>query len=410
MSLKPHVVMSVARDVLGDLDLEVVLARVLDSARELTGARYAALGVLDESRTRLARFVTAGIDEETKRTIGPLPTGRGVLGELIAHPQPLRCDDVGAHPHSYGFPPGHPPMTTFLGAPILVGGETYGNVYLTDKQSGDPFSQDDEDALVLLAAFAGIAIDHARRYTGSEQRRDELERTVATLDATTQIARALGGQTDLAAILELVAKRGRALVSARVLVIELFEGSELVIAAGAGDLPPGILGRRTPLADTMAGAAQRTRRTQHLEDELNRARFEQHGLGHLGLSASAGLVVPLVFRGESYGVLVALDRLDDGPRFGAEDERLLEAFASSAAIAVATARTASVEREAQRVAAAEQERGRWARELHDETLQGLAALRLGLASARRTQDLQVVDQAAAAAVAQLDARSRRCGR
>src|SRR6476646_432081 len=114
--------MSVARDVLGDLEIEVVLARVLDAARELTGARYAALGVLDESRTRLARFVTAGIDEEAKLAIGTLPTGRGVLGELIADPRPLRCDDVGAHPHSYGFPPGHPPMTTFLGAPILVGG------------------------------------------------------------------------------------------------------------------------------------------------------------------------------------------------------------------------------------------------------------------------------------------------
>ena len=221
-----------------------------------------------------------------------------------------------------------------------------------------------------------------------------------------------GAQTDLAAILELVAKRGRALVSARVLVIELFEGSELVIAAGAGDLPPGILGRRTPLADTMAGAAQRTRRTQRLEDELNRARFEQHGLGHLGLSASAGLVVPLVFRGESYGVLVALDRLDDGPRFRGRGRAAAGGLRRPARRSRSRPRsTASVEREAQRVAAAEQERGRWARELHDETLQGLAALRLGLASARRTQDLQAVDQAAAAAVAQLDAEiASRCGR
>jgi signal transduction histidine kinase len=374
---------------------------VLEAARELTGARYAALGVLDDSRTALARFLTIGIDEETRREIGALPSGRGVLGELIGSAQPLRIADVGSHPRSYGFPIGHPPMHCFLGVPIVVGGLAYGNLYLTEKEGG-AFTQDDEDAVVLLAGFAGVAIDHARRFSLSETRRAELERTVATLDATLQISRALGGQTDLPTILELVAKRGRALVHARALVIELVDGDELVVAAGAGELPVGLLGRSTALADTVASAALRTRAPQRLEDELNRARFEQHGLGSLGMDAAGGMVVPLLFQAEAHGVLVAVDRIEDGPAFGAEDERLLQAFATSAATAVATARSVSAERQVQRAAAAEEERRRWARELHDETLQGLAAIRIQLAAARRSPGGAAVAGPLTAAIEQLE--------
>ena len=116
-------VLKVARSVLEQLDLELVSERVLDAARDLTGARYAALGVLDETRDELSRFLTLGIDEQTRRVIGPLPTGRGVLGELIRTPAPLRIADVGSHPHSYGFPVGHPPMSSFLGVPIVVDGQ-----------------------------------------------------------------------------------------------------------------------------------------------------------------------------------------------------------------------------------------------------------------------------------------------
>ena len=105
---------------------------------------------------------------------------------------PLRLDDVGSHPHSYGFPVGHPPMRSFLGVPILVAGEPYGNLYLTDKQGAEGFTDEDEEAVVVLAEFAGVAIDHARRYTGSEQRRTELQRTVEAFEATIEIARALG--------------------------------------------------------------------------------------------------------------------------------------------------------------------------------------------------------------------------
>jgi len=142
-----------------------VLERVLEAARELTGARYAALGILDRSRGELERFTTAGLDEPTRRQIGALPRGRGVLGELIADPRPLRLADVGAHPHCYGFPSGHPPMKTFLGVPVLVAGKPFGNLYLTEKREGEEFTDEDEQALVRLAQFAGVAIDHARRYS-----------------------------------------------------------------------------------------------------------------------------------------------------------------------------------------------------------------------------------------------------
>jgi signal transduction histidine kinase len=394
--------LDIAGSVLGELDLEVVVDRVLESARELTGARYAALGVLDPSRTELEKFITLGVSEDARAEIGAMPRGRGVLGELIRDPVPLRLADVAEHPHSYGFPIGHPPMHSFLGVPILVGDVPFGSLYLAEKASGDQFTDADEESVTTLARFAGVAIDHARRYTGAAVRGDELARTVAALQATTEITRAVGGATDLEVILELVAKRGRALVSARTLLIELVSGSELVVATVAGDRPAGVIGERIALADTVASAALRTRTTQRLETELNRVRFDQHGLGRLGVSADAGLVVPLAFQNHAYGVLIAVDRLLEGPTFSAEDQELLEAFATSAATAVATAQNAESELHRQRLAAAEGERGRWARELHDETLQSLAGLRFSLSRARRTGGLKVLDDAVGQAIEDLD--------
>ena len=299
------------------LELDVVLNRVLDAAQTLTHAQYAALGVIDDSRTGLARFLTRGIDEPTRAIIGSLPTGRGVLGKRPSTMRDRsRLADVGAHPHSYGFPRGQPEMHTFLGTPIFVDGEAFGNLYLTRKQVAVEFTEADENALVTLADFAGVADDHARRYTGASEHHRELEETVAALQATTEISRAVAGETDPAVVLTLVAKRGRALVSARSLMIELVRGGELVIVAAAGDVPSELIGRRIGLDGTLAEHAMRTRRPQRLEEEMNRVRFEQHGLGSLGADAEAGLVVPLIFRGELYGVLLALDRLSDGPSFG----------------------------------------------------------------------------------------------
>ncbi|HEX2392156.1 MAG TPA: GAF domain-containing protein [Solirubrobacterales bacterium] len=391
-------VVELAGDVLAELDTETVLRRVLGAARELTDARYAALGVLNEEGTELAQFVTLGIGEEEVRRIGPLPRGHGVLGELIRNPVPLRLEQVGEHPHSYGFPSMHPTMKTFLGVPVSIGGAAFGNLYLTDKEGGAEFTAEDEEATVLFAQFAGVAIDHARRLARSEGRGDRLQRAVDALDATVTIARTLAGQTDLDAILELVAKRGRALVSARALVIELEAGGELEIVAVAGEVPRELIGQTVNLEDSVAGQALRAQRPQRLENVVNRARYDEHGLGRRGLDAAAGLIVPLVLRGNSYGALVAIDRQTEGPDFSDQDEELLESFASSAAIAVATAKSVDAERQRERLAATESERSRWARELHDETLQGLAALRLSLAAIGKAAPEQVeglVEQAGA---------------
>ncbi len=394
-------VLDVAQGLLSELDLDAVLERVLDSAQGLTGARYAALGVLNDTKSELERFITRGVDEQTRRSIGALPRGRGVLGVLIEQPRPIRLADIGLHPRSFGFPAGHPPMRSFLGAPVLVSGEPFGNLYLAEKRDGAEFSEQDEQAVVMLAALAGLAIDHARRYTDTRSQRDELQRTVAALQATTEIAAVLAGETDLDLILELIAKRGRALVEARTVIIELVDNGELLIAAGAGELRRELLGRRIELAGTLAAHAMRTRCVHRLDDELSRSRFESRGLGRLGVTAEGGLAVPLIFKAQTCGVLLALDRIRRGPAFTAEDERLLEAFAASAATAVATAQSVATSAQRQRLAAAEQERRRWARELHDETLQSLGAMQIGLSSATQANDPRLLEAAAAQTISLL---------
>ena len=315
--------LEVAQNVLAELDLDVVLNRVLEAGRELTGARYAALGILDESRTGLARFVTLGLEERVERAIGTPPRGRGVLGALIREPKPLRLAIVADHPRSHGFPPGHPQMRTFLGVPISIAGQPFGNLYLTDKRDGLCFTASDEDALCVLAEFAGLAIDHAHRYRRSEERHSELQRTIDALDATVQISRALAGETELGRVLDLVAERARALISARTLVIELRRQEELSVAAAAGEIPDGLVGRRLRLKNTVASAAMLTLSTQRLEDERDRARFDTQDLGRLGVRVRSGLVVPLKLRGRAYGVLVAIDRLQGGPHFTAQDWKIL---------------------------------------------------------------------------------------
>ncbi|MEA2458007.1 MAG: hypothetical protein QOC95_979, partial [Thermoleophilaceae bacterium] len=203
--------LAVCRSVVSEHDLEVVLRRVVEEACEITEARYGALGVMNDRGDGLDRFITTGIEEDSRTAIGELPHGRGVLGVLISDARPLRLSNVGSHPRSYGFPPEHPPMSTFLGVPLLIRGEAYGNLYLTEKADGRDFDEVDEEAIGVLADIAGIAIDNARLYRQVANRNDDLERAVVGLEATTEIARAVGGETDLSRVLELIAKRGRAL-------------------------------------------------------------------------------------------------------------------------------------------------------------------------------------------------------
>lgn len=375
--------LNVGRSLVAERDVEAVLERILQGACEITDASYAALGVLNQSRDELERFLTRGVDSETHRAIGDLPRGRGVLGVLIKDPRPLRLRDVGEHTQSYGFPAEHPPMRTFLGVPILIRGAPWGNLYLTDKTAGREFTDEDEEALVLLAQWAATAIDNARLYETSERRREELERAVDALGSARDITDAISGESSLERILELIVKRGRALVEAQSLLILLREGDELVVAASAGRAS-GARGRRLGLSKSTSGRVLDRGRPERISDAQTRLLVPPAELGVP--DAANALLVPMRHRGSGLGVLMALDRGPRGNEFTEEDEEMLRTFAAAAGNAVAVNRSVAAERLHSALGAAEAERGRWARELHDQTLQSLGALRVGLSSALRRSD------------------------
>jgi signal transduction histidine kinase len=382
--------LEVGRALLAELDFDAVLDKVLQTARDLTGARYAALGVLNAERTELERFITLGIDDDACRAIGDLPRGRGVLGVLIDQPQPLRLSDVGQHPSSYGCPAGHPPMRTFLGVPIVIRGQAWGNLYLTEKPGGD-FDQADEEAAVVLAEWAAIAIENARRYQISESRRVELEKALRGFEATRDIAVAIGGETDLERVLELIVKRGRALVQARSVIILLCEDADLVLVASAGHAKDA-KGARIPISESTSGQVMLRRRPERVSDAPARLRIAPRELGVP--DAHSALLVPLIYRDTPVGVLTAFDHGQDGEAFSDEDEQVLRTFAASAATAVAMAQSVQEDRLRHSLASADAERRRWARELHDQTLQSLGGLRVLLSSALRQGTIeQAVPQA-----------------
>src|SRR5918912_385955 len=210
-----------------ELSLDAVLERIVEAAAQLTGARYAALGVIDRAGTGLERFVTIGIDDETRTTIGDPPHGRGILGVLIRDAQPLRLHDLAEDPRSVGFPPGHPPMHSFLGVPVLLRGVAYGNLYLTEKDGGD-FTDEDQELVTLLAAQAAVAVENARLYEAATEWSHQLE-------SLNEVGAALVGELELERLLDLVAARLRELIGARVVAIALPAGEALRVAAAAGD-------------------------------------------------------------------------------------------------------------------------------------------------------------------------------
>jgi signal transduction histidine kinase len=373
----------VGRALVSELDPEAVLQRILEEAQEITGARYVALGVLDEHRNRLERFLTLGVEPEVHRQIGDLPRGRGVLGVLIENPQPLRLPDVSRHPESFGFPPGHPPMTTFLGVPIVIRGEAWGNLYLTEKAGGVDFTDADEEAAVVLAQWAATAIENARLYETSERRRHDAERAVMGLQAARDIVNAIAGEGELERVLELIVKRGRALVEAQAVLIMLREGDELVISASAGRVLEAA-GHRLPIAGSTSGRVLERGRPLRVAEASRHLRVAPDRLGIP--DAHTALLVPMVHRGSAVGVLAAFDRGSRGDPFTDDDEELLRTFASSAANAVVIHRSVEADRLRSAITAADAERARWARELHDQTLQALGGLRVLLASSLRRGD------------------------
>ena len=359
-----------------ELSLDAVLQRIVEAAAALTGARYAALGVIDSSGTSLERFVTHGVDEEARERIGGLPRGRGILGVLIGDARTLRLHDIADDPRSVGFPPGHPVMKAFLGTPIRLRGVAYGNLYLTEKDGGD-FDEEDEELIELLSAQAAVAIENARLYESATAWSRQLE-------SMQEISEALVGELDLPRLLQLVVERLRELIDARVVAIALPAGDALRVEAVAGHGTELLRDASIPKASKVGSVLARGR-SERVDSILDDPEVVQEVARRFG--AVTGLYVPLIAHESPIGIVFAHDRLGRDPRFTSTDLRLAEHFAQRAAIAVDLSRRVQRDSLRRLVEGQEIERRRLARELHDETGQALTSVLLGLKAVESAEDV-----------------------
>jgi signal transduction histidine kinase len=371
-----------------ELSLDAVLERIVEAAARVTGARYAALGVIDRAGTALERFVTHGIDPETHAAIGDLPRGRGILGVLIRDARPLRLHDISEDPRSVGFPPNHPPMRGFLGAPILLRGVAYGNLYLTEKDDDGDFTEEDEELVTLLAAQAAVAVENARLYQSATEWSRQLE-------SLNEIGAALVSELELPRLLDLIVRRLRELIGARIVTIALPIGDDLRIEAADGqdEKAESFVGTTFPRYDSKTGRVLERGRSERVDSVLEDPEVHQDAARRFG--ARTGLYVPLVLREAPIGVLVAHDRLGGDGRFDSADLRLAEQFAVRAAVAVDLSRRVARDALRRVVAGQELERRRLARELHDETGQALTSILLGLRSVEDAGSSEDMRKAAA---------------
>ncbi len=356
-------VVSVGRE----LDLSQVLRRIVEAAAQLVDARYGALGVIGPDGRTLSQFLTSGMTPEQREKIGPLPAGHGLLGELIRHPEPLRLSELGAHQASFGFPAHHPPMLTFLGVPIRVRDEVFGNLYLTDKRGGLDFDAEDESVITTLAVAAGVAIDNARLYESSQRRHRWLR---AGAEVTNRL---LSGESRQD-VLELIARRAGEITGARLaeVAVPVAGTVGLVVELSVGD--DGLQGLVVPVDGTLSGAASAAR-TPVVSACLGKdSRFpaDPHPADEVG----PAVAVPLGAAGA--GVLL-LARAVGEPVFTEAELEPLLAFAGQAALAMELAER---RRDAEHVALLE-DRDRIARDLHDLAIQRLFATGMTLQSAAR---------------------------
>ncbi|MFJ6671211.1 GAF domain-containing sensor histidine kinase [Actinosynnema sp. NPDC091369] len=346
------------------LELDSTLQRIVQAAVELVGARYGALGVLG-SQENLSEFVYVGIDPTTRSRMGHLPQGKGLLGLLIKDPRAIRLHDLAQHPASVGFPANHPPMHSFLGVPVRVRDEVFGNLYMTEKVDGADFTADDEVVLTALAAAAGVAVENARLFERSRMRERWLE---ATAEVNTEL---LGGASAEDA-LRLIAQRTRELSVASMSLIVLADGADgqrLHMAAGSGERVEALVGKLLTGAGTVVQEVLASATPMLVEDLDGR-------LGDASVEAGPGVVVPLRAGASVTGVLLVA-REKGGARFGAEQVPLLASFADQAAVALEFAEN----QRARRLVDVLEDRDRIARDLHDHVIQRLFATGMSLQGA-----------------------------
>ncbi|MER5337719.1 GAF domain-containing protein [Micromonospora sp. NPDC002717] len=372
-----------------DLDLRSTLQRIVEAACELAGARYGALGVIGQDRM-LHDFITHGIDAELHAKIGDLPHGRGVLGLLIDDPRPLRMPDITQHPKSYGFPPHHPPMHSFLGVPVRIRDHVFGNLYLAEKQGGAEFTEDDEEIVVALAAAAGVAIENARLYALAHRR----ERWLA---ATAEITGVLLGEVRRTDALALVARRAREVAEAEVALVLLYdpdaEEFTVEVVDGADEQAGALVGTVLPAAETSFAAAVAEGRHDQVADLAHAAPWPAL------LSTGPAVVSPLATADTLHGVLVIAHRPDRLPVATDDDMALLGSFAGQAALAMERARG----QEERELLVVLEDRERIARDLHDVVIQRLFATGLQLQSAAPMATRPELAKRINAAVDDLDA-------
>ncbi|MGZ4783233.1 MAG: GAF domain-containing protein [Oryzihumus sp.] len=358
-----HGLLRALQSIVSDLDLTSLLQRIVDEARTLVGAQYAALGVVGQDRT-LVEFVHSGMDAQTVETIGSLPTGRGILGQLISDPQPLRLSHLAGHTSSVGFPEGHPPMTSFLGVPVRVGGHVFGNLYLTEKVGGSEFTAEDEELAQSLAAAAAAAINNARLF-------EAVSRREQWLHASRSITNTLLGTLDRAEGLLLVARSVRSAAGADFAAVVVPEpGGDLSVAAADGLDGEVLVGQPIPADASATGVALRTGEPVVLED----LRAEDGMAGPIrNLGIGPFVAVPLSTAEGVLGVL-AVGNLPGSRRFTPQDVELVSDFASQAALVLTVAANQAAARENEMA----EERAQIARDLHDHAIQGIFAVGLGL--------------------------------